>query len=251
MNKIKIYINDKEFMVEKNSLLIDVCRDNNFYIPSLCHMNGDIPFAGCRLCLVEIRDGKWYKLVASCEYPIRKSQKFYTDSPRVINSRKISAELLLARVPEAKDLLEDIVKQPLKGIFPKIDSSNDLCLLCGLCYRACQEFGPAAISACGRGTLKVIDTPYNEENPDCVSCGICASICPTQAIKTTEDENSISIWHQRSKRIICPQCGKKHITEKTFKFLTEVLNLPENEMLLCETCRKKSLSQSMCNSFIK
>ena len=249
--QIEIYINDKLYHVEKDTILLEICRSNDIYIPTLCYFPGEKPFAGCRLCLVEIREGDWYKLVASCEYPVRKTQHFYTDSQRVRNSRRISAELLLARVPSAKQLLEDIIKQPLKSIFPAVKSENDKCLLCGLCYRACEKFGPAAISSTGRGALKMVNTPYSEANVDCVACGICASICPTNAIDLQENEASRRIWQQRSDLITCPSCGKRHITIKTLQFLVEELGLPEEEMRLCEDCRQTTLSKEIERSFFR
>jgi len=251
MNKIEIFINDKPYLVNAGTLLIEVCRSNNIYIPSLCYLPGAGAFAGCRLCLVEIRKNNKYKLVASCEYPVNKSEMFYTDSEKVKNSRRISAELLLARVPSAKELLENIIRQPLKNIFEPISSANDECLLCGLCYRACQKFGPAAINTCGRGAHKTVATPYDEANPDCIACGICASICPTHAIKFNQDADSLSIWQQRFDLITCPVCGKKHITEKTYLFLTQELGLPKDEMLLCEECRHTKLSSEIENCFLK
>lgn len=248
---IEIIVNDKSYQVDKGKILLEICRENDIYIPTLCYFPGEKPFAGCRLCLVEIREGDWHKLVASCEYPVRKSQRFYTDSERVKSSRKISAELLLARVPSAKQLLEDIIKQPLDEMFPAIESANDKCLLCGLCYRACEKFGPAAISSTGRGALKKISTPYNEANVDCIACGICASICPTNAINVTETETSIRIWQQRSDLITCPSCGKRHITQKTLQFLVEELGLPEEEIRLCEDCRQTTLSKEIERSFFR
>lgn len=251
MNKIEIYINDKPYLVEKGRILIEVCRELEIFIPSLCYFPGTNPFAGCRLCIVEIRKGNWHKLVASCEYPLNKTENFYTDSERVKNSRRLSAELLLARVPSAQEFLQDIIQQPLERIFEPIESQNDKCLLCGLCYRACSKFGPNAINVSGRGALKAVTTPYNEANPACVACGICAEICPTNAIKMKVDEKSRTIWQQRSDLIICPKCGKKHITIKTWQFLTEELGLPSEEMLLCEECRKLTIAQSMLTGFRK
>lgn len=251
MNKIEIYINDNPYMVEKGKIFIEVCRDLEIYIPSLCYFPGAGPYAGCRLCVVEIRDGDWYKIVTSCEYPVRKKERFYTDSKIVKESRRLSAELLLARVPGAKDFLEDIIHQPLERIFEPVDSENDKCLLCGLCYRACSKFGPNAISVSGRGAYKTVTTPYNEANPACVTCGICADICPTNAINMLEKDNIRTIWHQNSELIKCPECGKRHITKKTFLFLTEELGLPEEEMLLCDDCRKLSMAESIFRCFKK
>lgn len=249
MNTIEIKINDKPYQVQKGKMLLEICRELNIFIPTLCYFSGSTPFAGCRLCIVEIRDGDWYKLVASCEYPVNKSQNFFTSSERVLQSRKLSAELLLARVPKAKELLEDIIQQPLTRMFAPITSQNDACLLCGLCYRACSKFGPSAINVSGRGAQKTVATPYNEANDVCVACGICADICPTNAIKMEDDESSRSIWHQRTDLVECPQCGKKHMTEKTLQFLTQELGLPAEDLMICESCRKQTLAQYMMTGF--
>ena len=44
---IKVTINGKEFETEKGAVLIDVCRDNEYSIPSFCYYKDLEPQASC------------------------------------------------------------------------------------------------------------------------------------------------------------------------------------------------------------
>src|SRR4030081_52138 len=61
---IKVTINAKDFHVPKGARLIDVCRENQFDIPSFCYYADLALQASCRMCLVRIE--KMPKLQTSC-----------------------------------------------------------------------------------------------------------------------------------------------------------------------------------------
>src|SRR2546426_8678010 len=61
---IKVTINSKDFHVPKGARLIDVCRENQFDIPSFCYYADLALQASCRMCLVRIE--KMPKLQTSC-----------------------------------------------------------------------------------------------------------------------------------------------------------------------------------------
>ncbi|HEX6186480.1 MAG TPA: 2Fe-2S iron-sulfur cluster-binding protein, partial [Pyrinomonadaceae bacterium] len=61
---IKVTINGADFQVAKGARLIDVCRDNQFDIPSFCYYADLALQASCRMCLVRIE--KMPKLQTSC-----------------------------------------------------------------------------------------------------------------------------------------------------------------------------------------
>jgi bidirectional [NiFe] hydrogenase diaphorase subunit len=243
---IEIFINDQSYEVEPETRLLDVCRAHHIPVPALCFHPALPGFAGCRLCVVELRKGDWSKLVASCEYPVmRAGEQFYTDSDMVRKSRKMTAQLLIARAPEAKAVIEDVLGEAFEPKFAPLDVFNKKCVLCGLCYRVCQAQGTGAIYTIGRGADKVVETPYKEANPDCIGCGSCAAVCPTGAIMLREPTGKRAIWRHLFELLPCSACGTPHITDRMVKYMQATTNLPEEEILLCPDCRQKQIGQGM------
>jgi heterodisulfide reductase subunit A len=58
------------------------------------------PAGMCRICTVELFDGRRTRFVTACNYPIWEGMEVTTDSEDVIQGRKLIVELLLARCPE-------------------------------------------------------------------------------------------------------------------------------------------------------
>jgi len=69
-------------------------------------MEGLSPYGACRLCVVEIGEGKTAKLVSSCTYPAQEGLIVRTASSRVLKARKMILELLLASCPQLSDLYQ-------------------------------------------------------------------------------------------------------------------------------------------------
>lgn len=247
---IEIFINDQKYEAELETRLLDVCQAHNIPIPTLCYHPALPGFAGCRLCLVELRKGDWSKLVTSCEYPVQRAEYFYTESPMIKKSRRMTAKLLLARAPEAKETLETILGEPIEPAFEPLDVFNKKCVLCGLCYRVCHAQGTAAIYAVGRGADKVVETPYKEANPDCIGCGSCAAVCPTGAIRVVESQGKRAIWRHLFELLPCPICGKQHITERMVTYMKAKTRIPEAEIRLCPTCRLREMGKEMTTGFV-
>ncbi len=80
MEIITINIDGRSIPVKKDSTILEAARENNIYIPALCNSELVEPYAACRLCIVEVDDGKKTKLVTSCNYPVRKPIKVFTSS---------------------------------------------------------------------------------------------------------------------------------------------------------------------------
>lgn len=186
---IKFKINDKEVEARAGWTVLETALQHGIYIPTLCHHESVEPTGACRLCVVELKDGDWSKVVVSCMYPVQEGLSVYTDTPRVQTVRRWILKMLLAECPasvEIKKLAEElgVTKTRFKAHDPEQD-----CMLCGLCVRVCKEVvGISAISTVGRGVHKTIGAPYMAPSATCVACGSCVTVCPTGAMSRRFDQ---------------------------------------------------------------
>ncbi len=103
---ITFRINDKEVEGEDGWTVLDVARTFGIDIPTLCHYGAVEPAGACRLCSVEVDDGKRRRIVASCLYPIRQGIHVHTDSERVQNVRRWILQMLADEYPGSGKIKE-------------------------------------------------------------------------------------------------------------------------------------------------
>jgi aldehyde:ferredoxin oxidoreductase len=73
---------------------------------------------------------------------------------------------------------------------PLRDEAPDACILCGLCVRACSDMvWEDVLTFAGRGASRRVAMPFGRQSERCTGCATCAAICPTGAIKVTDDKN--------------------------------------------------------------
>ena len=170
-------LNGQTVQGEEGQYILDVAEKYSVDIPTMCHHKALEPAGMCRLCTVELFDGRRTRFVTACNYPIWEGMEVETDSEAVHDGRKLIVEMLLARCPEVP-LLQELAKE--YGIEEsRFKKEGDTCILCGLCTRTCERIGANAISLTGRGVEMEVDTPYGVNTDACIACGACASVCPT------------------------------------------------------------------------
>jgi heterodisulfide reductase subunit A len=181
---IPVVIDGQSIQVEEGTTILEAAQRLGIYIPTLCHHPALEPSGACRLCTVEITVGGRSRLVTACNYPIRWEIEVQTASEKVIKGRKLLAELLLARCPNAPEIQRLAASLGVTEARFEPGAEDELCYLCGLCVRMCREIiGQSAISFVGRGVDRQVGTPFLKFSDDCIACGACAFICPTGAIK--------------------------------------------------------------------
>lgn len=234
---LTLNIDGKEIRATEESTILDVARENNIEIPSLCYYESVSPAGACRLCLVEIIKGGRSRLVASCCYPVEEGLVVKTNTEMVTKIRKGIVELLLARCPESK-VIQDVAQQ--MGIRKsRFKPKNEECILCGLCTRVCREVvGVSAISLVNRGITKEVATPFLEPSTTCIGCGSCAQICPTGAIKIEDKDGirTIHNWDVKFELQKCKLCNNYFAPKAQQDFLRKKLNLPEDVLEVCPNC---------------
>ncbi len=174
---ITFKLNGKTVQGEEGQYILQVAEKFGVDIPTLCHHKALEPAGMCRLCTVELFDGRRKRYVTSCNYPIWEGMEINTDSEAVHQGRKLIVELLLARCPEVPLLQKLAAEYGIEE--PRFEKENDTCILCGLCVRVCEKMGANAISLTGRGVDMKVDTPFHIQTEACIACGACATVCPT------------------------------------------------------------------------
>ena len=92
--RIKVTINGQVCTGRAGQTLLEIAEHNGIAIPNLCH-NGELKhYGGCSLCVVEAEGSP--KLLRACSTEAQDGQVIYTESERVVRTRKTSIELLMS-----------------------------------------------------------------------------------------------------------------------------------------------------------
>ncbi|MDR2712685.1 MAG: FAD-dependent oxidoreductase [Clostridiales bacterium] len=95
---------------------------------------------------------------------------------------------------------------------PFISREPEKCILCGLCLRVCREHqGVYALGWLGRGFDTIVSPAFARPlaDSDCISCGACAAICPTGALRQRNPQGKTPPLPTKAKLITCPHCSRK------------------------------------------
>jgi bidirectional [NiFe] hydrogenase diaphorase subunit len=184
---VRLKIDGNEIEVAEGTTLLEAARMLGIDIPTLCYHEALKPYGACRLCLVEVRAGsaRGSTLVASCVFPVREGLEVNTSSEEIAEVRRGLIELLLARCPDAPQI--QALAERFGVTRPPYRPRDHLCILCGLCVRACDEIvGAKAIDFSSRGKALEVTPPLLTPSAACIACGTCTTVCPTEAVRLEE-----------------------------------------------------------------
>ena len=172
-NLVNIKINGFDYQVPAGSTILEAAHSAGIEIPTLCYLKDINAIGACRICVVEVKGAR--SLVASCVFPVNEGMEIFTNTPKVIESRKTTLELILSTHKKeclscvrsgncelqqlCKDYgIEDANKYDGAFINYAIDDSathmyrdNEKCILCRRCVAACDKLqGISVIGATQR-----------------------------------------------------------------------------------------------------
>ncbi len=201
-----LVIDGHEVSARRGQTILDVARENNIDIPTLCHLDGLSDVGACRMCLVEIAGSN--KLLPSCVATVSEGMQVSTSSERLQKHRRTILELLFAErnhvcsvcVANGHCELQSLgqsqglthVRLPYSNPQLTVDASHERftldhnrCILCTRCVRVCAEIEGAHVwDVMGRGIQSLIISDLHQDwgSSSCTRCGKCVEVCPTGAL---------------------------------------------------------------------
>ena len=217
MDMINVKINGIAVSVPKGSTVLEAARAAGVEIPTLCFMKERNEIGACHICMVEVNEGRGFRMATACVYPATEGMEVITNSEKVQKARKTTLELILSTHDkkclscarstncELQKLCRDygVEEDAFGGFKPvyEIDEStphlvrdNNKCILCRRCVAVCEEQYVSVIGANDRGIDTNIGQAFNLSlnNTPCISCGQCTAVCPTGAL--TEQDDTDKVW---------------------------------------------------------
>jgi len=218
-------INNRSLSFKPGQTILDVARQNNISIPSLCYHPDFEVKANCRLCVVEIKGSG--KLVTACSTPAQDGLSVFTESERVKKARKLNLELIIDEHTKkcgdctsafncellkfSRDYQIDadrfVSRKPGRQTYKfgravELDSSQ--CIDCRNCVDACQAQGIGYLEIVKSGHHQEI-VPSRSKNKTCVYCGQCTVHCPAASAQEIADWPAVEKILQDKKKIVVAQ----------------------------------------------
>jgi len=213
---IQLTINNKKINTEAGTTILKAAKQNGINIPSLCYLDCVHQFGACRICSVEVTGAR--TLQAACMTEVRDGMEVFTNSKKVLKTRKVLYELMLSdhsrnclscnrnlscelqQLGEVLGITENrfnnISVREFIDVSPSIVRDSSKCILCRRCVTVCRDIqGVGILDAQNRGfdtmIAPVMECSINDAK--CSFCGQCTVVCPVGALKETD--HTARVWN--------------------------------------------------------
>ena len=227
MAKINIKIEGVPYQVEQGLTILEAAKACGYEIPSLCAFNhGECSKGSCRVCLVEATGARG--LVASCVYPVSEGMEITISSPKAVQARRSSVELLLSNhnrncqecdkngkcellhvaiLTGARENVYSGEQTPVTvdNLTPSIKRDTSKCVLCGRCIERCKNAHGLSVLGFEKRGFKTIVAPAENRsfaNSPCILCGQCVSVCPTGALMEVSEIEKVDAAVRAGKYVV-------------------------------------------------
>ncbi len=260
----KIIIDDQEYEVPANAMLLPAALEHGIHIPHYCwHPKLSID-GSCRMCQVEVEGSP--KLVIACNTPVRDGMIVRTKTPRVENARRGVMELLLVNHPvdcpicdkAGECLLQDYsiafgsresrTREPKRKLQKRVDIGarmildQERCILCRRCVRFCREItGTHELGVFNIGDRSVVDILPGKPLDNAYSINT-ADICPVGALESKDFHHKLRVWFLKKTPSVCPGCSNgcnitvQHYRNQVWRLMPR-RNDAVNETWMCDEGR--------------
>ena len=220
-----VVVDGQEVSVHAGSTLLDAMQtvETDDDVPALCSYDDEErigPRSECRTCMVETDA---HGLVPACSFPAEDGLVVDTSAAAAANARDVNLDLVLSnhnlrcttcgkngRCELQDAAIESGVEEPRYGVFddreayeplddtsPFIQIDRNKCILCNRCVEACNDVqveGVLRLEGSGSDTrIGFQSGAKTMDGSTCVSCGHCATVCPTGSLVEKGIENAATI----------------------------------------------------------
>jgi predicted molibdopterin-dependent oxidoreductase YjgC len=177
-----IVINGNKFLFDPEETILEIAHRNSIDIPTLCHLKRAIPTGACRMCVVEVEGAR--SLVAACAAPAAPNMIVQTETPKVIEARRMVLQLLLSSGNHNCAVCgtggDNWTEFQLK--VQQAENGAELCPVWGDCRLQDLAFRYQVTAE----RFEATETPYPMETANpfimrdfsrCIQCGRCVQAC--------------------------------------------------------------------------
>lgn len=212
---IEFEIDGQKLSAPQGTMIIEAADEAGIYIPRFCYHRKLSVVANCRMCLVEVENGR--KPVPACATPVMQDMKVFTTSPAALESQREVMRFLLINHPldcpicdqggecelqdlsmgygsSQSDFKETKRSVASEDIGPLIETWMTRCIHCTRCVRFGEEVaGMRELGVTFRGENSEIGT-YVKHFMKSEMSGNIIDICPVGALTAKPSRYSERAW---------------------------------------------------------
>jgi len=206
--------------------ILDIARENDIYIPTMCYLTKVQPIASCRMCIVNVEgvDG----VILSCQEKATDGAVVNTQNDELNKERQNIMKLYNVNHPLECGVCDksgecDLQNKTIEfGLEEQGFTARDqhrpvenwghvsydpaLCIMCEKCVRVSTEItGDEALKVKFGGYGSTIVNTKQDKNY--ASLGEAAAVCPVGALVSTDFKYTSNAWELSKIPSACPHCG--------------------------------------------
>ena len=211
---VNLTVNGQAVQVPEGAPILSAAFASGTRVPTLCGIKGVSDIGACRVCVVEVEGCE--RLMAACNTPAEEGMAVRTDTPRVLEARRVNVQLMLSQhevkcptcVRNGNCVLQSLARelnvldvpyaenathQSWDASFPLIRDSAK-CVRCLRCVQVCAKVqGCDVWDVKNRATRLDVDVRDGLPIQDagCTLCGQCVTHCPTGALRERDDTDAV------------------------------------------------------------
>ena len=226
---INVTIDGKSCSAIFGQTILEIARENDIYIPTMCYLTKTLPIASCRMCIVDVEgvDGA----ILSCQEKATDGAVINTTNDELFKERQNIMKLYNVNHPLECGVCDKsgecdlqnktmefgvsqqsfTAKEPARPVqnWGVISYDPALCIMCEKCVRVSTEItGDEALKVKFGGYNSTIENVKQDANYK--TLGEAAAVCPVGALVDSRFKYTANAWELTQIPSTCPHCGTGH-----------------------------------------